>query len=930
MLLAPLGLPERECHTRHEIMSAEIVGRERELAAVHAFLNGPAARPAGLVLEGDPGIGKSTVWAAAVSAAAERGLRVLRSRPAEAERGLAYAGLGDLFDGVLDEVLPALPLPRRAALEAALLLAEAEGPVDPRTLAVAVRNALALLARERPVVVAVDDVQWLDPSSSAAVAFALRRLEDERVLVLLTRRLAVGIEPSELEAALDAERVRLGPLSMGAIGALLRARLGRALPRPALLRVHETSGGNPFYALELARTLSTVVDPTQPLPVPETLEALVRARLAGLPEQAQEALGLVAAAGRPSVALLERAGVDEEALAAALDAHVLENVDGVLRFTHPLLGSVLEGGQSPRRRRRLHAVLADVVEDPAARARHLALAAAGPDAATAAHLDEAATAASARGAPLAAAELAEHALRLTPPEDGEEAHARTIRAGHAHLAAGSHERARVLARTLLAQAPRGRRRAEATLLLADVWHDLQHDMSRWLASFREALHEAGDDPALAGRIHERAAWPALFTEGGAAAELHARAALELAERRGDDAAAAWALGALAVVRHGVGEPDAVVLAEEARRRGRASGDAETAFQAEKNRAHVLLQTGHFEAGRVALEELESEWVDRSETALEAVLVGRSILELHAGEFRVGAAYAERRRELAVQHGWDDPVWLWDVAAHAVQRGDHETARSIAELGRLRPVDPRAASLAVLGLSELTCGDAKTAVARFAEAERVRAGGGIREPHLYWWRGDYAEGLLELGRIEEAVALLDAWEAEAVRLGRERILAQIARCRGQVAAARGEVGEAIALLEEAARRHEALGDRYQRGRALLALGGVRRRARQKRAAREAIEQALALFEGCGSEVFAARARAELGSIGGRRREEGLTSAERRVAELAAEGKTNREVAAALFLGESTVRTHLSHVYAKLGVRSRTELARTLRPSKVQQS
>ena len=183
-------------------------------------------------------------------------------------------------------------------------------------------------------------------------------------------------------------------------------------------------------------------------------------------------------------------------------------------------------------------------------------------------------------------------------------------------------------------------------------------------------------------------------------------------------------------------------------------------------------------------------------------------------------------------------------------------------------------------------------------------------------------LLELGRIDDAVRVLDVWEADATRLGRDWVLAHVTRCRGLVAAAQGDVDRPLALLEQAVAQHEAVGDPFGRARALLALGIVRRRARQKRAAREAIEAALDGFEEIGAASWVEKARAELGRIGGRTRKEGLTAAERRVAALVAEGRTNREVAAALFLGERTVASHLTHIYAKLGVRSRTELARRL--------
>jgi DNA-binding CsgD family transcriptional regulator len=903
-------------------MDPEIVGREAELESIGSWCDAVPAGARSLVLEGEAGIGKSTLWRAAIATARARGWRVLCAQPAEAERGLALAGLGDLLEPILDEVLPLLPPPRRRALEVALLLEQAERPLDRRAVGVAVRTAVEELAARRPLLLAIDDVQWLDPSSAAALVFALRRVEREPIALLLARRLEEGIGPSELERVLEPERLRVGPLTLGALQALLHRRLARPLPRPSLLRLHESSGGNPFYALELARVLPQEADPTQPLPLPYTLEALLRARLDRLPGGTRDALALVACAGRPTVARLRRAGIGEDDLEPALAAHVLERRGEHLRFAHPLLATALDRGLRPSERRRIHRLLAGVVEEQLSRARHLALAAESADAATAAQLEEAAAVAKARGVPIAAAELAEHALRLTPDHREADAHRRTLVAVRANLAGGDASRARSLARQLFESADPGRRRIEALFLLADAEGNVAHPMSDWVGRFAEALPEAAGDPALEARVRHQLACLRRFIEGPGPAEPLARKAVELAESAGDAALTAEALGTLALTRAAAGKADALELAERACAYARGARDEDALARATLARNQILLESGSLERARVALEQELEESRTRSEWRAADAYAFRSILEFHAGEFRTGAEHAARHLEIAEQYGWDDPVWAWDVAGHAAHAGRLDEAREIASRGRTVPIVARCASEGVLGLVELWSGDLGRGVGHFAEADRVRTEAGQREPHLYWWRPDQVEALLELGRINEALALLDGWEAEAVRLGRARILAQVACCRGRVAAARGEVGEAIALLDEAARRHEALGDRYQRGRALLALGGVRRRARQKRAAREAIEQALALFEGCGSEVFAARARAELGSIGGRRREEGLTSAERRVAALAAEGKTNREVAAALFLGERTVATHLSHVYAKLGVRSRTELARTL--------
>src|SRR5436190_9889317 len=209
-------------------MGPEIVGREQERAAVRAFVERTDSGSAALVLEGEPGIGKSTLWLAGVEHARARGISVLSARPAEAEQGLAHVGLGDLFDGVFHVVAPELTPPRRRALETALLCEEAaDEKIDHRALAVAVHDALHLLGAGGGILVAIDDIQWLDASTSSVLAFALRRLEASSVRLLLARRM----ERTELEQALGGWRLEctsVGPLSVGALHRLLQDRLGRA------------------------------------------------------------------------------------------------------------------------------------------------------------------------------------------------------------------------------------------------------------------------------------------------------------------------------------------------------------------------------------------------------------------------------------------------------------------------------------------------------------------------------------------------------------------------------------------------------------------------------------------------------------------------------------------------------------------------------
>jgi hypothetical protein len=339
------------------LMAREILGRDEELGLLNAFLDGTDRGVRGLVLEGEAGVGKSTLWAAGLASAEQRGFQVL-SRPAEAERGLPHVVLADLLEGVVEKVLPTLSAPRRRALEGALLMDRApEYELDPRALAVAVRTCFQMLAEKRPLVLAVDDTQWVDASCASALAFALRRLRSERILLLFARRLDECGEGPAVEEALEpdaVERLRVGPLSIGAIHTLLQRRLGRPFARPTLRRLHEISGGNPFYALELARGLdsaSATVDSLEPFPVPERLERLVGARLAGLRGATHEALLLIAAHGRPSTALLDAAGINLNALEPAFAAQVVELSTDEVRFTHPLLASVLDRESSEEERR---------------------------------------------------------------------------------------------------------------------------------------------------------------------------------------------------------------------------------------------------------------------------------------------------------------------------------------------------------------------------------------------------------------------------------------------------------------------------------------------------------------------------------------------------------------------------------------------------
>ena len=732
---------------------------------------------------------------------------------------------------------------------------------------------------------------------------------------------------AQLERALDEDRAELlpvGPLSIGATHLLLQRRLGRQFPRPTLIRVHEISGGNPFYALELARGLGSDTatgDPLRRLPVPETLERLVSTRLAGLGDAAREALLLTAAHGRPSPRLLNAAGTAPNALEPAFAAHVVEHADAVIRFTHPLLASVLYQGAGEEERQRAHGRLAAVVDDPVERTRHLALASSAPDEAVASALEEAAELAGNRAAISEAAELAEHALRLTPPDALEDRHRRTIAAARAHLEAADTSRARALGLDLLSRS-HGGGRAEALVLLSDI-EDADLELEPAIERRREAL-EAAPGLALQAEIHQWLAQALPFTEGAAAGDQHAEIALELGEALDDDALRAGALSVLAFGRFRAGVPGALSLVDRAIRLTKPEFDARLRREIYVLALNSLMWANQLSRARMLYAGIDAEWSERDERVHAAVLWGLAKIEFHAGRFQLAADHAELARETRRQYTIDDRevlIDVWLVALIAAHRGELDRVRALVESTRpLATISvDRSGHDGVLGLVELWSGHPGEAAILFAAADEDRLGSGVNEPALFWWRADYAEALLALGRVDEADALVDAWDADAARLGRETVVAHATRCRGLVAAARGEIEVALAELARAVEQHEAVGDPFGRARALLALGTVRRRARQKRAAREAIEAALDGFEECGAAGWAEKARAELGTIGGRKRIEGLTPAEDRIAALVASGQTNREVAAALFLTEQTVATTLTRVYRKLGVRSRVELA-----------
>ena len=905
------------------------------------FLEAVPEGPVGLLIEGEVGIGKTTLWSEAAAAAGRgRSYRVLACRPVESETQLAFSALGDLLDDVQAEPLSGLPEPQRRALEVALLRREAEGPAPhARAVSLGLLGVFRSLAKASPVVVAVDDVQWLDRPSASALEFVARRLKEEPIGFLVAqRREAGGDVPLDLERALPEdrlERLPVGPLGVEALDRLLRARLDAQFHRPALLLLHATSGGTPFFALEIARSVlqrDVPLTPGQPLPVPDNLRALVSERLAGLTPSAREVALAVSVLQRATAELVVAAADGQggtTGLAEAVDAGVLEVEGDRVRFAHPLLASVLYANATAAERRRLHERLAAVLEDPEERAGHLALAAQGPDGAVAAELDEAAQKARARGAPDAAATLWEQARRFTPGELVDEAHRRGIEAAECHFEAGETERAGALLEEIVAASPSGRDRARALTRLAWV-RVFTEGFDVGAELFEAALAEVRDDVRLRIEIERGLAWTAQVFGNVAAAEARSRAALEMAETLGEPKVLASALADVALHQCLRGGGIAFSTIERA-----LCLESDAGWQPILGRpgwihGMLLEWADKLDDSRATLETLRSSVLAHGDEHSVSFVTGRlGRVECLAGNLEQAARYAEECYEAITQAGQEQRPYALAVRALVFAHlGLVERTRSATDEGlplalRVGVLPAYFELLAIRGFLELSLGSAAEAHQFLGPLPQAVAEAGFGEPAHFRFHGDAIETLLALGRTEEATALLVEFEQRGKALQRVWALTIASRCHALVSAAAGDLDRAYAELDRALELHKRLQQPFERGRTLLVLGTIKRRQKKKRAARESLDQAIAVFDRLGARLWSEKARVELARISGRAPAPGgLTPTEEQVAALVAAGRTNREVADALFISPRTVQWNLSKIYRKLGVRSRAELAAKL--------
>ena len=910
------------------------VGREFELEAVERFTLGADGGPASLVLEGLAGIGKTAIWNEAVTAARMNGVAVRTCRCTEADAAWAFAGLGDLLDGLSSDSTRDLPEIQQRALAGALLMSDVPaGPPGDRVVAVAVLGVLRALARSGPLLLAVDDVQWLDPSSRKVLSFALRRLRDEPVRLLASCRTGPLSEvAADADLGLPGERLFVGAPSVGTLQRIVQTRFGQSLSRPTLTRLHRATGGNPMMFLEMARALQSrgrELKAGEPLPVPADLRLLVTERLRGLSPVTRQLLLVTAALAQPTVGLVASAtdGADEyrRALAEALDAGVLELDGQRLRFAHPLIASIPYEDLTPEARRRLHERLAQTVTDPEQHARHAALGATDASASVAAALDVAAQHARSRGSLDSAAELAELAMNTTPADERGDLLRRAVATAEYLFLLGDPARARAVVTAGLQAASPGPARVPGLLLQATIasWEHGDATVARWC---EQALAEAGDDKLLLARCH------ATFAEtspSGAEADLvHAQCAVKLLQGIDSPPSDLLSNALTNLALHGcrLGHGLAVTTLERA-----VALQAQGMLPPVSDRAGMTLGmclkvVDLFEDSRSWLHAMRTCADDEGDdSALPNTLGHLAILECWAGEYQLALRYAAEGRDHAARIGCRAPMLASAHVLVLAHLGRLTEARDLAEgdlasdeaLGYVSAV---ALHLRSLGFTELAAGNPGAAAAHFLRAIAISREIGIGEPAIMRLHPDAVTALVAVGNVKEAERLTAELDASTARNHMPWSTAMASRCHGVLCAAAGDIAGAVDALERALADHGRLPMPFEEARTRLLLGAVLRRSGRRSDARRELDAALAVFIRLGTPVQAEQAHSELAGIGGKPGSDGdLTAMELRIVALVGTGQTSREVASALFMSVRTVDSHLGHIYRKLGLRSRTELA-----------
>jgi DNA-binding CsgD family transcriptional regulator len=903
-----------------------LYGREAEIARIEALIAAARDGQGGtLLLQADAGMGKTALLDAASRHAT--GMRQLKTAGLEAESSLPFSALAELTERLLDGI-SALPAPQAAAIEGALAL----GPPAPGDRFAVCTGFLGLLshaAEREPMLVLVDDAQWLDPASAEALAFAGRRLASSAIAVLVAAR----IEEGSPFSGPGVERITLSPLEAAAARALLDEG-DPELPSSVVESLLGAAAGNPLALIELPSLLTAdqragKAGLDEPLQPGVSLQHAFDRRVEDLPADAREACLVAATAFTPRLgpilAACEALELDAAGLEQAETRGVVRLSGERIEFSHPLLRGAVYHGSPAASRRRAHEALATAVGDEH-RGWHLAAAALGPDEGTAVALDHAGQHARSRGAHSGAAHAFERAAALSEERDARAR--RLLAAGVAATAGGEHGRA--------------------------------------LARLREATD--ADDPDLEGEAIHRLAMVSAW-EAGDVLEAHRALVAEAGRVEATDPLHAATLLADAATTASSGGVATLAL-ETAKRARELLGDDGDATQ----RAHVLAVfgwslalRGESPAARSVVEEVDRllPGVDPRSPAVQSIafaINSRIPSEEYERAGRDSRAIVAAAREagflgtvpfpLAVAADTAYRVGEWDTAEEEVSeavhlaeetgqraslsfalvvlarlaaaRGEEERARDA--VSRALELAERASMMSItaggigsLAFLELGLGRVDQAIGALEELRRMADEAGFEEPTVIPWAPDLVEAYAQAGRDEDAQRMATRLHAQAEHSDGAVARAFAARCRGLTSPQNLDE-----LFAEALELHDSRPVPFERARTLLAFGTRLHRARRRVDARRKLRAALETFEHLRAEPWAERTRAELRAAGAIKRDpvgdpDELTAQEVRVALAVARGATNRQVAAEMFLSPKTIEFHLGRVYRKLGIHSRTELA-----------
>jgi DNA-binding CsgD family transcriptional regulator len=896
------------------------------------WLDAVLGRSRALLLEGPPGIGKSHLLRDLLESAGPHH-RVLRAQPAEAETRLIGSALIDLCADIDDDEVASLPEMQAAALSAALLREQERRDPNPHAVALAFTTLVRRLAEQRPLLICIDDIQWLDAQTARVIAFVARRLPEAGVGLALTLRTEPGVPSPELvpdlEAALPLARLPVPPMPSTDLAQVIRARLGASAPGPLVRAAVTAAGGNPLFGIEIARTMAGAAhDPADAVPLPESLAELIGRHVLALPETTRTCLAAAAALRRPSVRDLRELGLADNLDDAERAGLVLVEGHDVT-FTHPLYAAAAYDGLVTGERRRLHTRLAGVVTGAEERARHLALGADEPDETVAEALDGARESALRRGAPDAALDAGRLAVQATPIDSPKLAERRT-RFGHLIFRAGETERAKAELAAAVECATEPLDRARALHVLARVRNDTEGSQLA-LPDELAALELAGDDLDLLADIHMGLATS--NSDDWVVALDHARIACELLEQvePTDPIRLAEALTALlGPLFYSGGGADLAICARAIELQGK-DMSLPVSDRAMSVLFYLLLWTDAAAAAREQMDVVLRQCLEEGDEPSRCyVLSCRAPLEVRAGNWDEADRLIDECVELSQtsQNPHLGAMMTNQRAVLGALRGDLDEGIRTASADIERGVaigngllEQRGRGLR--GFCRLVGGDVAGAVSDFDRYEVLFESMNAAEPALWLYAADRVEALIAAGRLDDAEQALAAMVEPAARLGRTAVLAASARVEALLRAEQGDPDAALAAADHSVGLYDTIERRFDRARAVLTKGELHRRFKQKSLARQELTAARDAFDALGAATFAARAAAELGRVGLRPPPgTDLTGTEREIAILAADGVTSAEIGRRLSLSTKTVSANLTRIYRKLGVRQRSELASVL--------